>query len=66
VVQEFNKVYQGYSCLLGALVKKWPREKTIPKKYEFSLILHVPELTHGAHEACSFQFGICTPFPKGT
>jgi hypothetical protein len=53
----------GYSCLLGALVKKWPREEP-PKQYEFSLILHVPELTHGAHEARSSPFGSHTLFPK--
>jgi hypothetical protein len=62
VVQEFNKAYQGTRCLLGVLVQKWPRED--PKQYEFSLILHVPELTHGTHEVRSSPFGSHTLFPK--
>jgi hypothetical protein len=63
VVQEFNKAYPRYSCLMGSLVQKWPREEP-PKQYEFSLILHVHELTHGAHEAHSSPFGSRTLFPK--
>jgi hypothetical protein len=48
--------------LVGCVGAKMDKRR--PKQYEFSLILHVPELTHGAHEGHSSPFGSRTLFPK--